>query len=312
MRGFFLLIGFILVTPAWAIESQLAALERMYKASSELSFEGEMVYEHNGGSEVFHLLHKAGDNKTEECLRSLSGPVREYHRSSDGNETIYLQEERSLIADAMLSGRLLPELDIEYLREGPEVAYRISGGQPGRVAGREVHSVRLIPLDVYRYGYELWLDKETDLLLKSTLMNHRGQALEQIFFTRFQVLDESPELGEPEAGTRQLLGVRISNGEIANRDNWQLKALPSGFKIEAVKSRQVADQAIQQLLVNDGLAQVSVYIEDIQQDRQILGHFSQGAVSAFGMNLGKHQVLVLGLVPPVTVEAIARNLRYQP
>ncbi len=52
------------------------------------------------------------------------------------------------------------------------------------MAGRNAVIVSITPRDQYRYGFELHLDRETALPLKSLLLNDQGQLLERFQFTR--------------------------------------------------------------------------------------------------------------------------------
>jgi len=60
------------------------------------------------------------------------------------------------------------------------------------------------------------------------------------------------------------------------------------------------------MVLSDGLAAVSVFIEKLDKSDQILsGANSMGAVNAFVREVSGHQVTVVGEVPAVTVKAIA-------
>src|SRR5206468_1885843 len=62
--------------------------------------------------------------------------------------------------------------------------YTIQLGGTGRVANRPAQQLVIKPKDAYRYGYQLWADKATGLLLKADLVDSNGKIIEQFMFTQ--------------------------------------------------------------------------------------------------------------------------------
>jgi sigma-E factor negative regulatory protein RseB len=63
------------------------------------------------------------------------------------------------------------------------------------------------------------------------------------------------------------------------------------------------------MVYSDGLATVSVYVEQLPAPEDAFNGLStMGAVNAYGRLLEGHQITVVGEVPPVTVELIARSV----
>ena len=54
-----------------------------------------------------------------------------------------------------------------------------------RVAGRSAVALAVVPRDQHRYGFELHLDRETALPLKSLMLNEKGQLLERFQYAQF-------------------------------------------------------------------------------------------------------------------------------
>jgi sigma-E factor negative regulatory protein RseB len=64
------------------------------------------------------------------------------------------------------------------------------------------------------------------------------------------------------------------------------------------------------MLYSDGLASFSVFVESADPHHQSFeGPSRVGAFSAYGAIVVGHQVTVVGEVPPITVERVARTLR---
>ena len=69
---------------------------------------------------------------------------------------------------------------------------------------------------------------------------------------------------------------------------------------------------MQHLVLSDGLASVSVYVESDPQAEGLEGGTRIGAVHAAGRRISGHQVTVVGEVPLETVEAVLAGIRRIP
>jgi sigma-E factor negative regulatory protein RseB len=74
-----------------------------------------------------------------------------------------------------------------------------------------------------------------------------------------------------------------------------------------------SSQPAEHVIISDGLASVSVYIEPFNAESQsFVGASRVGAMNIFGSVHDDHQVTVVGEVPMSTVELIAQSIRYSP
>ena len=88
-----------------------------------------------------------------------------------------------------------------------------------------------------------------------------------------------------------------------------------GFKklMEAKRSLRGRTGAISQIVLSDGLAAVSIFIEPIPACRLTQSALShQGAVNIYKRPYGNHVVTVLGEAPPATIMQIANSLELRP
>ncbi|MFQ5546575.1 MAG: sigma-E factor regulatory protein RseB domain-containing protein, partial [Acidiferrobacterales bacterium] len=149
-------------------------LMRMNQATRMLNYDGTFVYQHGDQLEAMRIIHAVRDGSVRERLVSLNGSAREVIRD-DQQVMCYLPDRKSIIVEHRFVGRdksfpvILPE-SVTVLKKN----YMIQLGAPGRVAGRAAQVVIIRPRDQYRYGYHLWADKETGLLLKADLVDHMG------------------------------------------------------------------------------------------------------------------------------------------
>ena len=188
-------------------------------------------------------------------------------------------------------------------------------GGEDRVAGRPVRVVDIKPRDDFRYGYRLWLDQETALLLKSELLDADGAALEQIIYTSISLPKEIPDkLLEPATTASDFTwhtpgDVRPANE--AAQSEWETRWLPAGFSMRHHEQNPMPNRTkpVRHMLFSDGLASFSLYIERLASDTdRFRGLSRMGAMNAFGTIIDDYQVTVVGEVPTVTVSRVGRAI----
>ena len=89
---------------------------------------------------------------------------------------------------------------------------------------------------------------------------------------------------------------------------WNIVRVPSGFRLTTWRLQviQGSNTPVRHLVLSDGLASVSVFIEPRSpQTEAMRGLAKVGAAFAFSRDLDGHQVTAVGEVPAATVEAIA-------
>jgi sigma-E factor negative regulatory protein RseB len=295
-------------------------LRQMSEASMGLNYRGTFVYLHNGQLEAMQVIHRAAKEGEQERLVALTGEAREVLRDKD-KVTCILPKSKAVMVDKSIPRQPFPAAlprDLDALTDTYE--FLITGED--RISGRPARIVAIRPLDAFRYGYRLWLERDSHLLLKSDLIDGDGRAVEQMMFTDMEILDTVPDAAlqpalqgegyawsghEAKAGTP----AHAAMGESA----WSVTGLPAGF-MRTHHNRHVMPSAsapVEHMVFSDGLATVSVYIEPQRPGVQGLsGISSMGAVNALGTRIGDFQVTVVGEVPRVTVERIAQSVQRRP
>jgi sigma-E factor negative regulatory protein RseB len=191
-------------------------------------------------------------------------------------------------------------------------AYNVVSVGGGRITDRAAQHIRVVARDQQRYGYSIWLDRETGMLLRSATLSVEGDVLEQVQLTSLFISDEfPPNLSELEDVARPPL-VDDSSNRSPVQGNWTLNWLPDGFKLVRSNHHQMAVTGAQAdyFLYSDGLAEFSVYISDRSASRGPLQ--INGPDSLFSTELGNHRVTVIGRLPFATVQRIARGVQGQP
>ena len=316
MGRLFLLIFIFSLTGIIQGASQpvLDVLMRMQTALQNLNYHGTLVYLQDGQVQSMRIIHKANEKGEYERLISLNGVAREVIRKDDV-VTCYMPDKKKVTVDKRQYNRhmlsKLAENDFSALQK----YYDFKLEAEDRVAGLKAQRVLIQPKDQLRYGYRLWLGEKDALLLKSDLLNVSGKVLEQVMFADINIVDQIPmDMLKPastgEGFSRFEHGLENKNNNTAS-EHWKIKSLPKGFSISAHVREALSDsdQPAEQWIATDGLASVSIYVEELETGSDVFeGSMQKGAMNIFGLLLSGHQVTVVGEVPANTVEMIARSV----
>ncbi|MBF8268964.1 MAG: hypothetical protein HW411_1445 [Gammaproteobacteria bacterium] len=288
-------------------------VQQMSRATHELNYDGIFIYRHGRQLNTMRLIHQNGSDGEVERLVSLTGHPREIIRNNKSVTCIFPDNKSVMVEKS--HPYTLPLTQLHESVEKLTAYYRFSISGQDRVAGIEATIVTIQPNDNYRYGYQLWIDNTNHLLLKSELKNESGYPLEQIEFTKLDVLQSiSDEMLTPAIAsdgytrfdnTGQNTVTQNSNGY------WQVKWMPDGFAMS--KREKVPYSAnsteVDHMVYTDGMAMVSVFIEPVDLRLQFVPGLSRiGAVNAFARQANGFQVTVVGEVPPATVEKMAVSI----
>lgn len=319
----FALLGLIVlsqaVTSVRAAETDGDArqwLNRMSQSVRTLNYEGTFVYRRGDtlvGMRVTHVVDKDGER---ERLVTLNGVRREVIRDHNG-VTCILPDQNLVV---MSKGRLEKPFPTKLL-EDPKVIeahYNITDVGLHRTMGQQAQVINIEPHDKYRYGYRVWVDRKTGLMLQSDVVNKDGKIMEQIMFTSLRLLDGIPSSMEKEVHPTVNTVLKSNMSELVSDDHkWLVTHMPDGFRLvqHRKRTRQSDDHAVSMdhLVFTDGLASVSVFIENQLMPRKaspMVGVSHMGAVNAYRTIVGNHQVTVVGEVPVSTVQLIGKSISY--
>lgn len=302
------------LVPAAVAADPVKLLARMHQAAHSLDYDGTFVYQRGDQLESLRILHRSGNGGMRERLISLTGAPREIIRT-DSEVRCYLPDQNAVMIEHRRADRrnfpaFLPE-SISTLGN----YYRLKRGRDARVAGHRTQSVTIMPRDPYRYGYQLWADQATGLLLKASVLDEQGATIEQYMFTQISIGRPIPESELQAQNPGRSLVARNSADDVlsAATGEWQAERLPDGFVLTARMLRKLPapHQPVEHLVYSDGLGVVSVFIEPARTDNKhpLLSGVSQmGAVHVFGKLIGDHQVTAIGEVPARTVGMIGESV----
>ncbi|MBS0544999.1 MAG: MucB/RseB C-terminal domain-containing protein [Proteobacteria bacterium] len=300
---------------AEGMSDPLTLLGRIANAGQKLSYVGTFTYQSRGASETSRIAHRMDATGEYERLEVLDGSPREVIRS--GNEVrCVLPEQKTVIIDQAGGRRAFPArlpASFSNLAEN----YRIRKGELGRVAGYEAQSVVLEPRDDLRFGYVLWADVQSGLLLKSRMVDESGDTIEQFAFSDVRI---GGDVGADLLRSRfdQSGGWRVINArgsEISRSEGgWVLRSPLPGYSLMSVMRRPLGrerGEAIH-MVYSDGLAAISVFIEPLaaQGASPAMGPLSSGAINIYKRTVDRHLVTVLGEVPARAVQRLADGIEH--
>ncbi|WP_164880880.1 MucB/RseB C-terminal domain-containing protein [Aestuariirhabdus litorea] len=295
-------------------------LRAMNEAYSTLSFRGNLVFQNAQGLNTLSIVRDLSGNQHRARMVYLDGRYREVVR--DGELVTFLNSDQVLRFE---HGETVvtPE---QMLRRFSALgdSYRSEFVGRDRVAGRAAIMVNVVPGDRHRYGYQLWLDEQTGLLLKSLMLDDKGGVLERLQFVSLQVgSDIRPEELRLSVDVQQLPEQLVTTHRIESRLdldetdrplNWQVGWVPAGFSLTQRDERRspVGKHPVDSLMYSDGLASFSLFVE--LDDENLLSEAtdSNGATTAISRVFRDHEdyymVTVVGEIPLGTAERIAVSI----
>ena len=287
-------------------------LERMTTAMSQMSYQGTFVYVRDGGVETMRITHVTDETGVRERLYSVSGPRREVIRNKKGVRCV-LQDSSSVVEDQVVASSYFPKLPLSVI-DSENTGYRLESRGEARIAGHTARRVTISPEDNFRYGYDFWLEEQTGLLLKWVLFNAEHKPIAKLMFTDFAI-GTAVDMSELESDSQTEDFVEMKTFSLLNSvvthssPRWQPAKLPPGFHLASHSHKTGADGVYEHMVYSDGLAAVSVYVEQQGDDAAVKPGASQlGTNNAYTRQQGDLQITVIGEVPAITVKAIANEM----
>lgn len=286
-------------------------LARVVAAAHTLNYSGTFVYQNGAQTETSRITHMVDGGKELERLEVLDGSPREVIRNND-EVKCYLPESHTLIVEKRAQRSSFPILLPNSLAALVE-HYAISKGPVGRVAEHESQAILLEPKDDLRYGHQFWVDVNSGLLLKASMLNERGQSIETFAFTQLKIggnIDREALKSKFGAQSTQWQVHNVLATEArGENENWQFKTQLPGFRKLAGMNRLTRSDRPESmhLVFSDGLAAISVFIEALPEKPE-LGMAALGAINVYQRALGDRLIVVMGEVPQSTLKKLGDGI----
>ncbi len=302
---------------AYAGERQVSLdwLKVVAFAAHQTDYSGVFVYQYGNRVETSRITHVVEADGEYEKLESMDGPKREIIRHH-GQVWCYINHKMVQVDSQRVRSRfpaLLPE-QISALNAN----YQAGGVGTERVAGYNTQVFVFRPNDNLRYAHKIWAHADSGLLLKTAVLDIKNQVIEQYAFTQLQI---GGNIDRSWVGARNLprrdAGLPISpdlaKGGTPANSGWVADALPAGFKktMEIQRPMRGRHAPVTQIVFSDGLSAISIFIEpDDEDEDDVEGLSSRGAVNLYRKVLDRHLITVVGEVPPRTVMQVLDSVRY--
>jgi len=297
-----------------------AWLMRIHDAASHSNFQGTFVVSAGGAVSSARIAHFCDGSNQFERIESLDGQARQVFRHNEVVHTVWPQSRVALVEqrDQLNSFPALLQVGDDRIAE----FYELRPQGADRVAGYEANVLLLRPRDAHRFGYRLWAERNSGLLLRADVLGDRGEVLETSAFSDVSIGVRS----QPDSvllPMRKLDGYRIVRPALTptrlDVEGWTLRDSIPGFRQVSCVKRPLdgtteADQGANapqalQTIFSDGLTYVSVFIEPFNPERHTRAMLTSiGATQTLMRRQGDWWITVVGDVPVATLRAFANGL----
>ncbi len=302
-----------------------AWLSRIQGAANKRNFVGTVVVSAGGTVASSRIAHYCEGRDQFERIEALDGQIRNVFRHNDEIHTVWPQRRVALVEqrDQMSSFPGLLQAGNDRVQD----FYELKSLAVERVAGHEANVLSLKPKDGLRYGYRLWAEKATGLLLRTEVLSERSEVLESSAFSEVSIGVRS----QPESVVqplKRLDGFRMVRPTLLptklEAEGWRLKAKVPGFQLVScvkrpfdgpsrAQSLPAEPEQMLQTVYSDGLTYVSIFIEPYNAERHARSMLTSiGATQTMMRRQGDWWVTIMGDVPVATLRLFASGLERNP
>lgn len=316
MLRWILTISLWVSSTAWVMAQETQSLspmglyEEMLEKAPGAMYEGIFVHQAGGQTQSVEIVHGRNNGEIWERLLHLDGYIREIIRRGDALYCINPDKSIEQIQQLGRSAFTTKQAgSIHQLNK----AYEFQSLGKQRIAGRLVEGIQLVPKDISRHVYRLWLDKETTVPLRTELVSMKGQVLERYQFSYFVAMDEFiPERFEPRSKNVDFTAAK-SSAVLKARDGdvleWRLNWIPVGFQDESTSG--FTPKLSAKRIYSDGIVMFSVYVEQVDQvmdEGTALAGPTALSVMHKQWQGDTHRITVVGEIPVATAQRIAESV----
>lgn len=311
--------GLAMAQSAAAEASVNTWLLRMHEASGQRAYSGTFVVSAGGNLTSAKIWHICDGTQQMERVEPLSGTPRAIFRRNEQVVTFYPQSKVAVVERRESLGlfpNLLKSNDADI---GQSYQLKVLGA--ARVAGFDADVLQLVPKDNLRYGYRIWSEKKTGLVIQLQTLDLKGQVIEQAAFSELQ-LDAPVSMGQLSQMMGNTQGYRLDHPDLqkttANGQGWVMLKEVSGFKpvgcykrpaVTPGKAFNTGAQPMQWMF-SDGLATVSLFVEMFDRHNHVREGMTDmgGATHILTRRMGDWWLTAVGEVPSSTLSIFAQGL----
>jgi len=290
-------------------DAALDWLKRAEAAARQQNYSGVYVYHHGEHMEVLRVLHRVDAKGEQEKVEVLDGMPRQFLRI---NNDVYCHfpDGKQVRLERNAPRRFFPAL-LPANPAGLLEYYNAKLGGAERVAGRPSQVMVLEPRDGYRYAYNLWLDRQTGLPLKSRIVNGNGNVVSLFVFSEIQI-GKAPDAQYFQNDLSGKIIQRASLDQAANVD-WKITPPPGFVRVQAAMRALPGKQMpVTHLVYSDGLSVLSMFLEPVNpQMPKMQGLVDEGAIGVYAREVAGYSVTTLGEVPKAALIETGNSVEKQ-
>jgi sigma-E factor negative regulatory protein RseB len=289
-------------------------LMRMHDASRKRAYTGIFVVSSDALLASARIWHACEGDQQIERVDTLTGPPRSAFRRNDHVVT-FMDDSKTARVEKRQGLGLFPNvLQVADSAIADFYAVKVLGRE--RVAGHEADIVWLRPKDDLRYGYRVWSERRTGLVIKLQTLALEGRVLEQAAFSELQI-DAPVRLSTLARMMNKTAGYRVEQLDTqmvdAQTEGWELREAIPGFRAVSCIKRAAqpgVPSTTLQWVFSDGLASVSLFIEPYDAQRHLQeGLATMGATQSLMLRSEDMWLTVVGEVPTGTLKSFAKSLQ---
>ena len=319
--GFRRLIPAVAVGLAWSVQAAppdpVSLLQRAAQASRQVNYEGTYVHTNGERTSTVRVSHVNSGGEEHERIQPLDGAALEIVRRND-ELFCRFPDAKTVRLDPRITARFFPGI-LGATAESIAASYDVKLGKTERVLGYECQWIRLEPRDAMRYSQRICSEVGSGLILRARTLNEQKVVIEHYSFTDLKL---GAQVGNQDlksnfrARNRQWITDGQPRDEVASADSgWSVTSLPAGFRKVSELKRTLPGRThpVSQIVLTDGLASVSVFVEPNGTPGRIAESSSEDGTTTFYMRpMGDNLVTVLGEVPLATAQQLGRSVARRP
>jgi sigma-E factor negative regulatory protein RseB len=296
-----------------------AWLIRAHGASRQRAYTGTFVVSAGAKTATAKIWHICDGTQQLERVEPLSGPPRSTFRRNDQVITFF-PESKVAFTEKRDSLSLFPNL-LKSSDANIGDFYQLKAMGIERVVGVDTDVVQLLPNDPLRYGYRVWSERKTGLVVQLQTLGADGRVIEQSAFSELQ-LDASVSMAKLTHMMQATEGYRVEHQELQkttpDAQGWVVRKEVAGFKPVGCYLRTLAggsNAATNQVgtfqwIFSDGLATVSLFVEPFDGRRHVRegGVDLGGATRTLTRQIDSWWITAVGEVPAATLNLFLQGL----
>jgi len=306
----------VAVSQAVATVDVVDWLRKLHESSRRKAYTGTFVVSTAGAISSARIWHVCDGEQQLERVDTLTGPARTTLRRNDEVVT-FVPESRLTVLERREALSLFPAT-LQPSDLAVSEFYTLQAlATVERVAGLLADAHELLPRDDLRFGYRVWSERKTGLVVKLQTLNGDRHVLEQVAFSELN-LSAPVKVEQLLRMMKNRPGYTVQNVSLTRttplEQGWRLRKPVPGFVSTGCHVRSnssVSDpgKAPMQWVFSDGLASVSVFVEPYDATRHgAESQMSSGATHSLSRRHGDFWVTLVGEVPAKTLAWFAQSL----